>query len=49
MVISWSEKFASFVINRDGWAFSHWFGEAFDSEDCEVVGNIHDNHELLTK
>ena len=49
MVIGWSERFASFVINREGWAFSHWFGEAFDSKDCEVIGSIHANPELLTK
>jgi uncharacterized phage protein (TIGR01671 family) len=47
MVICWSERFASFVIRRDGWAFSHWFGEAFESTDCEVIGDIHQNPELL--
>jgi uncharacterized phage protein (TIGR01671 family) len=47
MVISWSEKHASFVIDRDGWAFVHYFGEAFDSNMCEVVGNIYENSNLL--
>lgn len=47
MVISWSEKFASFVINREGWVFQHWFGEAMDSSDCEVIGNIYQNSDLL--
>jgi uncharacterized phage protein (TIGR01671 family) len=47
MVIGWSDRFASFVINRDGWAFQHWFGEACDSSDCEVIGNIHQNPELI--
>lgn len=47
MIIGWSKKFASFVLNRDGWAFSHWFGESCNPEDCEVIGNIHDNPELL--
>ncbi len=47
MVITWSEKFASFCIERDGWAFQHWFGEAFEAKDCEVVGNQFENPELL--
>ena len=47
MVVGWSVKFASFVLNRDGWAFSHWFGESCSPEDCEVIGNIHENKELL--
>lgn len=47
MVVSWSKKFASWVLNRKGWAFSHWFGESCNPEDVEVVGNIYDNPELL--
>lgn len=48
MVVSWNKKFASFCIDRDGWAFSHWFGEACDPEYIEVIGNITDNPELLS-
>ena len=47
MVIGWSTKFASFVIERDGWAFRHWFGEAMDSDDCEVIGNRWGNPDLI--
>jgi hypothetical protein len=47
MVISWSERFASFVINREGWAFQHWFGEAMDGNDCKVIGNIYQHPDLL--
>ena len=47
MQIDWHTRFASFVINREGWMFSHWFGESLESSDCEVIGNIHQNSNLL--
>ncbi len=47
MVVSWNQKFASFCLDREGWAFSHWFGESCDSEFCEVVGNIYETPDLL--
>ena len=47
MIVGWSNKFASFVLNRDGWAFSHWFGESCNPIDCEIVGNIYENKGLL--
>jgi hypothetical protein len=49
MVVSWRKKFASYCLDRKGWAFSHWFGEACDPEDVSVIGNIHDNPELIGK
>ncbi|PPL04966.1 YopX family protein [Parapedobacter indicus] len=47
MAISWSERFASYVVDRDGWAFSHWFGESIEAHQVKVVGNVWDNPELL--
>lgn len=47
MVITWNERFASFCIERDGWMFSHWFGEAFEAKDCEIVGDVFQNAELI--
>jgi len=47
MVVGWSDKFASFVLNRVGWAFSHWFGESCNPEDCVIIGNIHEHKHLL--
>lgn len=47
MVVGWCDRYASFVIERDGWAFKHYFGEALDPEECEVIGNVIENPELL--
>ena len=46
--VIWSEKFASFGLRRDGWMHTHFFGEAVDHSDCEVIGNIWQNHELVS-
>ncbi|MGA9651939.1 YopX family protein [Pedobacter sp.] len=47
MIVSWNEKFASFSLSRQDWAFTHWFGESCDPIDCTIIGNIHDNPELV--
>lgn len=47
MEIRWSQRFASFVIKREGWTFSHYFGEAVEPEDVEVISNIFESPELI--
>ena len=46
-LIVWSSKYASFCLERDGWISSHFFGEAVNPEDAEVIGSRTDNPELL--
>lgn len=42
MVVVWVQKFASFGLRKEGWAFTHFFGEAIiDPKLCTVNGNIH--------
>lgn len=45
--VVYNEYFASFGLRRKQDAYMHYFGEAFESEDCEIIGNVHDNPELL--
>ena len=47
LVVYNSTRFASFALRKDGWAFDHYFGEAFDASECQVIGNVYDNPELL--
>lgn len=47
MIVKWNEKFASWCLYRDGWAFYHWFGESCNPKDCEIIGNKYQNKELL--
>lgn len=47
VTVSYENIYASFGIYRKGWAFLHYFHEAVEPGDCKVIGNIHDNPELL--
>ena len=48
-LVRWSEKYAGWCLTQRGWMYEHFFGEAVDAQDCEVVGNIFDNPELMEK
>lgn len=41
------KRFASFGLRRKQDAFMHYFGEAIEAEECEVIGNVSDNLDLL--
>lgn len=45
--VGFNKRFASFVLIRKEDAFNHYFGEAVEAEDVEVIGNIHENPDLL--
>ena len=47
LVVTWKENLASFCLSKKGWMYQHFFGEAVDAKDTEVIGNIFDNPELL--
>lgn len=45
--VSWHHFKASWVLSKKGWLYNHFFGEAVEPEDVEVVGNVLDNADLL--
>ena len=49
LVVTWREELASYCLTKKGWMYQHFFGEAVYACDCEVIGNIFDNQELLEK
>jgi hypothetical protein len=49
MQVSWNPHFASFCLDRSGWMFTHYFREAVNPEQVEIIGNIWENPELLNQ
>lgn len=42
LTVEWTFKFASFCLKSKDWVFLHYFGEACDANDIEIIGNIHE-------
>jgi len=47
MLVIFRKDLASFALSKKGWLHDHFFQEAVSNSDCEIIGNIHDNPELL--
>lgn len=47
ILVSWNDKYAGFTLHCDNWACIAFFYEYLDVDKVEVIGNIHDNPELL--
>lgn len=47
-LVVWREDLASFGIEKNGWMFTHFFGEGIEASEVEVIGNIYENPELLS-
>ncbi|KAA6337482.1 hypothetical protein EZS27_014443 [termite gut metagenome] len=48
MLVIYKTAKASFtLIKFTDRAYDYYFGEAVDASECEVIGNIHDNSELI--
>lgn len=47
IVVRWSERLASFALVREGWLHTHFFGESAEASYYEIIGNIHDNPEMI--
>lgn len=47
MLVIWNNYFASFALSRNGWLHDHFFGEAQNPTECDVIGNKFQNPDLL--
>ena len=49
IIVLWNDKYAGFTLHCENWACLAFFYEYLDVKNVEVIGNIHDNPELLNK
>ena len=47
MIVIFRKDLASFALSKQGWLHDHFFQEAVSNSECEIIGNQHDNPELL--
>jgi hypothetical protein len=43
--VGWNIPYASFCLMKNGWMYDHYFHEALNPTDCEIIGNIYENHQ----
>jgi hypothetical protein len=48
-VVIWSGRFAGFGLRMNGWLHTHFFNEAVDPNECEVIGHIYSSEQLESK
>ena len=49
IIVLWNDKYAGFTLHCENWACLAFFYEYLDVKNVEIIGNIHDNPELLNK
>lgn len=49
IIVLWNDKYAGFTLHCDNWSCLSFFYEDIYPENCEIIGNIHDNPQLLNK
>lgn len=45
MIVKWNKKYAGWCLASKKWMYEHFFGEAVNEKECEVIGNIFDTRE----
>lgn len=47
LVVTWNEELSAWCLTKRGCIYSYFFVKAYKPENCEVIGDIFDNPELL--
>lgn len=49
IIVLWNDKYAGFTLHCENWSCLSFFYEDIYPENCEIIGNIHNNPQLLNK